>query len=140
MSDSANTEQRPGYIDYKLLPFVKAKVKFYSPEKGFGFVTLLDENGEKTQDAFLPGTKLTQAGYEEIAPGQEITVKHTRRDKGEAVVLVKHPPGYSSDSANNAPVKVKPIETAQNTESNQTSDNSDDVTEEDDSDDQVRAA
>lgn len=106
MSDSANTEQRPGYIDYKLLPFVKAKVKFYSPEKGFGFVTLLDENGEKTQDAFLPGTKLTQAGYEEIAPEQEITVKHTRRDKGEAVVLVKHPPGYSSASTNNTPVKV----------------------------------
>lgn len=111
MSDdiSVNAEARPGYIDYKDLPFVKARVKFYNQERGFGFVTLLDDNGNTTdQDAFLPGTKLEQAGYEEISPQQEILVKHTNRPKGEAVVLVKHPPGYSNNSVDITPVKIKP--------------------------------
>ena len=45
-------------------------VKWFSPEKGFGFVELSDGSG----DAFLHGTVLAQSGAAAVQPGAIVFV------------------------------------------------------------------
>jgi cold shock protein len=51
-------------------PPVSGVVKWFSPEKGFGFVELADGSG----DAFLHGSVLTQSGIAAVQPGETLEV------------------------------------------------------------------
>src|SRR6478735_2132102 len=50
---------------------VTAEVKWFNPEKGFGFVALADGSGE----AFLPGRALEAAGHKSLDPGATIVAR-----------------------------------------------------------------
>jgi cold shock protein len=51
-------------------PPVQGVVKWFSPEKGFGFVELSDGSG----DAFLHGSVLAQSGIDAVQPGDRLDV------------------------------------------------------------------
>ena len=51
-------------------PPVRAVVKWFNPEKGFGFVELSDGSG----DGFLHGTVLAQSGISAVQPGDTLEV------------------------------------------------------------------
>lgn len=57
---------------------ITATVKWFKPEKGFGFVELSDGSG----DAFLHIGALQAAGYESVPPGATLRVVATRGMKG----------------------------------------------------------
>jgi CspA family cold shock protein len=52
-------------------PPVRAVVKWFSPDKGFGFVELSDGSG----DSFLHGTVLAQSGISAVQPGDALEVR-----------------------------------------------------------------
>ena len=52
-------------------PPVHGLVKWFNPEKGFGFVELLDGSG----DAFLHGSVLAQSGINTVQPGETLEVR-----------------------------------------------------------------
>ena len=52
-------------------PPVNGVVKWFSPEKGFGFVELSDGSG----DAFLHGSVLAQSGIDAVQPGETLEVR-----------------------------------------------------------------
>jgi CspA family cold shock protein len=52
-------------------PPVRAVVKWFSPDKGFGFVELSDGSG----DGFLHGTVLAQSGISAVQPGDTLEVR-----------------------------------------------------------------
>jgi cold shock protein len=59
-------------------------VKWFSPEKGFGFVQLSDGSG----DAFLHGSVLAQSGLNTVQPGDTIEVRVGPGHKGPHVTEV----------------------------------------------------
>jgi CspA family cold shock protein len=59
-------------------------VKWFSPEKGFGFVQLSDGSG----DAFLHGSLLTQSGIGAVQPGETVEVRVGPGHKGPHVTEV----------------------------------------------------
>jgi CspA family cold shock protein len=59
-------------------------VKWFSPEKGFGFVELSDGSG----DAFLHGSVLAQSGIGTIQPGDTLEVRVGPGQKGPHVTEV----------------------------------------------------
>ncbi len=59
-------------------PVMDATVKWFNPEKGFGFVELGDGSG----DAFLHIAALQAAGNESVAPGAKLRVQVGRGNKG----------------------------------------------------------
>jgi CspA family cold shock protein len=65
-------------------PPVSGVVKWFSPEKGFGFVELSDGSG----DAFLHGSVLTQGGIAAIQPGESLEVRIGPGHKGPHVTEV----------------------------------------------------
>jgi CspA family cold shock protein len=70
-------------------------VKWFSPEKGFGFVELSDGSG----DAFLHGTVLAQRGIGGAQPGDSLEVRVGPGHKGPHVTEV-----LSIDSSTTPPV------------------------------------
>jgi cold shock protein len=62
-------------------PAVQAVVKWYNPDKGFGFVTLADGSG----DAFLHVSVVGRAGHESVPPGASIEVRTIPGPKGPQV-------------------------------------------------------
>ena len=52
-------------------PSVRAVVKWFSPEKGFGFVELSDESDE----GFLHGSVLARTGISAVAPGDTLEIR-----------------------------------------------------------------
>ena len=79
-------ERRPGFFRDDVPPGrrVEAKVKWFNASKGFGFVTLVDEQ----QDAFLPMAILRRAGYEDAREGASITCEVSAGAKGPLVTTV----------------------------------------------------
>lgn len=79
-------ERRPGFFREDAPPGrrVEAKVKWFNASKGFGFVTLTDEQ----QDAFLPIAILRRAGYEDVREGASITCEISAGAKGPLVTSV----------------------------------------------------
>lgn len=79
-------DRRPGFPREAPPPgrLVEAKVKWFNPSKGFGFVTLSDG----TQDAFLPMAILRRAGYEGVPEGALITCEVSSGAKGPLVTNV----------------------------------------------------
>jgi CspA family cold shock protein len=65
-------------------PVVSATVKWFNPEKGFGFVALADGSG----DAFLHAGTLQAAGHEAVAPGAKLQINVGQGQKGPQVTRV----------------------------------------------------
>ena len=65
-------------------PRVSGVVKWFSPEKGFGFVELSDGSG----DAFLHGSVLTQGGIAAVEPGETLEVRVGPGHKGPHITEV----------------------------------------------------
>ena len=76
-------------------PPVSGVVKWFSPEKGFGFVELSDGSG----DAFLHGSVLAQSGITEVQPGETLEVRVGPGHKGPHVTEV-----LSVDTSTAAPM------------------------------------
>jgi cold shock protein len=62
-------------------PAVQAVVKWYNPDKGFGFVTLADGSGA----AFLHVSVIGRAGHDSVPPGASIEVRTSPGPKGSQV-------------------------------------------------------
>ena len=82
-------------------PPVGVVVKWFSPEKGLGFVELSDGSG----DAFLHGTVLTQSGINTVQPGEILEVRVGPGHKVPHVTEVS-----SVDSSTVAPVTPRRLE------------------------------
>jgi cold shock protein len=65
-------------------PPVSGVVKWFNPQKGFGFVELSDGSG----DAFLHGSVLTQGGITAVQPGETLEVRVGPGHKGPHVIEV----------------------------------------------------
>jgi cold shock protein len=65
-------------------PPVNGVVKWFSPEKGFGFVELSDGSG----DAFLHGSVLAQSGINAVQPGETLEVRVGPGHKGPHVTEI----------------------------------------------------
>ena len=65
-------------------PPVSGVVKWFNPEKGFGFVELFDGSG----DAFLHGSVLAQSGNNAVQPGETLEVRVVPGHKGPHVTEV----------------------------------------------------
>jgi CspA family cold shock protein len=65
-------------------PAVRAVVKWFNPDKGFGFIELSDGSG----DAFLHGSVLAQNGINAIQPGETLEVRVGPGHKGPHVTDV----------------------------------------------------
>ena len=76
-------------------PPVGGVVKWFNPEKGFGFVELSDGSG----DAFLHSSVLTQGGIAAVQPGETLEVRVGPGHKGPHVTEV-----LSVDSGTATPV------------------------------------
>jgi CspA family cold shock protein len=74
-------------------PEVEATVRWFNPEKGFGFVEVAGGGG----DAFLHGSVLTRAGATSVNPGATLRVRLAPSQKGPQVTEV-------TDIKNTAPV------------------------------------
>ena len=58
-----------------------ATVKWFNPEKGFGFIALSDGSG----DAFLHANTLNQSGHSAVSPGATLRVRIGQGQKGRQV-------------------------------------------------------
>ena len=65
-------------------PIIRASVKWYNPDKGFGFVELADGAG----DAFLHVRVLERGGHTVVAPGATLEVRAGQGPKGQQVTEV----------------------------------------------------
>ena len=65
-------------------PSVRATVKWYNPDKGFGFVTLEDGTG----DAFLHVSVVERSGNSTVLPGSTLEVRSSPGPKGPQVTEV----------------------------------------------------
>ena len=65
-------------------PPVSGVVKWFNPEKGFGFVELSDGSG----DAFLHGSVLAQSGINAVQPGETLEVRVGPGHKGPHVTEI----------------------------------------------------
>ena len=65
-------------------PAISAVVKWFKPEKGFGFVELTDGSG----DAFLHATVLGRGGVTAVQPGDTLEVRVAQGQRGPQVTEV----------------------------------------------------
>ena len=63
---------------------VRATVKWYSPDKGFGFVELADGSG----DAFLHVSVVERGGHSSVPPGASLEVRASPGPKGPQVTEI----------------------------------------------------
>ena len=88
-ADASSTQPRafgtrPRFNEAPSGPPVSGVVKWFSPEKGFGFVELSDGSG----DAFLHGSVLAQSGINTVEPGETLEVRADPGHKGPHVTEV----------------------------------------------------
>ena len=76
-------------------PPVRAVVKWFNPEKGFGFVELSDGSG----DAFLHGSVLAGSGINAVQPGETVEVRVGPGHKGPHVTEVLSVDSSTADPA-----------------------------------------
>ena len=67
-------------------PEIDATVKWFNPEKGFGFVELSDGSG----DAFLHIRAVEAAGYSDLQPGTKLSARVTQGQKGPQVTEISN--------------------------------------------------
>ena len=70
-----------GFGSASSAPEAKATVKWYNPEKGFGFVEMADGSG----DVFLHANSLQNAGFQSVTPGSILQVRVGQGQKGRQV-------------------------------------------------------
>lgn len=70
-----------GFGSVSSAPEAKATVKWYNPEKGFGFVEMADGSG----DVFLHANSLQSAGYQAVTPGSILQIRVGHGQKGRQV-------------------------------------------------------
>jgi cold shock protein len=70
-----------GFGSASSAPEAKATVKWYNPEKGFGFVEMADGSG----DVFLHANSLQNAGFQAVTPGSVLQVRVGQGHKGRQV-------------------------------------------------------
>jgi cold shock protein len=70
-----------GFGSTSFAPEAKATVKWYNPDKGFGFVEMSDGSG----DVFLHANSLQNAGYQAVTPGSILTIRVGQGHKGRQV-------------------------------------------------------
>ncbi len=70
-----------GFGSSSSAPEAKATVKWYNPEKGFGFVEMADGSG----DVFLHANSLQNAGFQAVTPGSILQVRVGQGQKGRQV-------------------------------------------------------
>ena len=83
-------------------PIVQSTVKWYNPDKGFGFVELADGSG----DAFLHATVVERGGHRVVAPGATLEVRAGPGPKGQQVTEVVSVD--NSTAAQEAPRRPRP--------------------------------
>lgn len=83
-SPSRSFSRPPREMPMSAGPEVDATVKWFNPEKGFGFVELGDGSG----DAFLHIAVLQGAGHESVEPGTKLKVQVGQGQKGRQVTAV----------------------------------------------------
>lgn len=71
----------PGFGVPSSAPELKATVKWFNTEKGFGFVELADGSG----DVFLHANTLQAAGHQTVGPGMTLAVRVGQGQKGRQV-------------------------------------------------------
>ena len=79
-------------------PPVDGLVKWFNPEKGFGFVELSDGSG----DAFLHGSVLSQSGINAVQPGETVKVRVGPGHKGPHITEI-----ISVDSSTATPTTLR---------------------------------
>jgi CspA family cold shock protein len=81
-------EATPGFAAQRFeapsRPPVQAVVKWYNPEKGFGFVQLADGSG----DAFLHVSVVERSGHDSVPPGATLEVRAGPGPKGPQVTEI----------------------------------------------------
>jgi cold shock protein len=82
-------------------PPVRAVVKWFKPERGFGFVELADGSG----DAFLHATVLERNGIAAVQPGETLEIRVAPGQKGPQVTEVI---SVDSSTATPAPTRRSP--------------------------------
>jgi CspA family cold shock protein len=86
--DIPNFEPTPGFAAQRFeapsRPPVRAVVKWYNPEKGFGFVQLADGSG----DAFLHVSAVERSGHDSVPPGATLEVRAGSGPKGPQVTEI----------------------------------------------------
>jgi CspA family cold shock protein len=90
--DHAALDQPPAYTPHSPSrrpqtdqgPTVEAIVKWFNPEKGFGFVEIADGSG----DAFLSAKTLQMLGRDTLSPGAKLRVFVGAGDKGRQVTKI----------------------------------------------------
>ncbi len=90
------SEHRPSRSGNIYRSGVSAQVKWFDPNKGFGFVTPDDGSG----DAFLHASVVRAAGYEALTPGSTLVCDLGPGQKGPQVVVIH--------SVTEAPVPAAP--------------------------------
>ncbi len=80
-------------------PSVSAVVKWFNPDKGFGFVELSDGTG----DAFLHASVLGRGGHTTVQPGETLEIRVAPGQRGPQVTEV-----VSVDSSTATPAAARP--------------------------------
>jgi CspA family cold shock protein len=86
-------------------PPVGATVKWYNPDKGFGFVQLADGSG----DAFLHASVLERGGHSSVSPGATLEVRIGAGPKGPQVTEIF---SVDTSTASQEPRPERPERTA----------------------------
>src|SRR5919107_5651373 len=76
--------QQPSYGSSAAGPETEARVKWFNPEKGFGFVEMTDGSGE----AFLHISAVERAGHTALESGTTLIVKTGQGQRGPQVTEV----------------------------------------------------
>ena len=74
----------PSFSTPSSTPQLQATVKWYNPDKGFGFVELSDGSG----DVFLHANALQASGFQQVSPGATLQVRVGQGQKGRQVEQV----------------------------------------------------
>jgi len=71
----------PSFAGSSSAPEVRATVKWFNSEKGYGFAALADGSG----DVFLHANALQAAGYQAVSPGATLSVRIGNGQKGRQI-------------------------------------------------------